>query len=56
MFIHVYDWGRCHWDVYRDEPEIGLRLARYGRVEVTDKHVFMLAVIKYGIEFKEVKY
>jgi len=56
MFIRVYDWGRCHWDNYRNEAEVGLRFASYGRIEVTNKKVFMLAVLNYGIEFKEVKY
>jgi hypothetical protein len=38
---------------YKNEPEIGLRFSKYGRIEVTNMKVFMLATIKYGIQFKE---
>jgi len=55
MFIHIYDWGDYTWDSCY-ESEIGLKLVKYGRVEVINKPLFMLAVIKYAIEFKEVKF
>jgi hypothetical protein len=56
MFIRVYDWGDYTWDRSKNGSYIGLKLAKYSRIEVIDKKVFMLAVLNYGIEFKEVKY
>jgi hypothetical protein len=59
MRICVYKWGG--YDYTPNDPNLGLKYDDHpsngyrGIVfEVKDKHIFMLAVIKYGIEFKEV--
>jgi hypothetical protein len=46
-WVDFYSGGEPIGVEYRYEKDI---------YEVTDKQLFMLAVIKYGIEFKEVKY
>jgi hypothetical protein len=56
MLIRIYDWGNYTWDSYNNESQIGLKLDKYNRMEVIDKQLFMLAIIKYGIVYKETKY
>ena len=58
MTVFIYDWGRGTHDDYEYDMNLGLEYAR-GRnllntYEVIDKKLFMLAVIKLGIQFKEI--
>lgn len=67
MKIKVLRWGSNHWnqdnhtfisDIESKLSKMGLELNGYdiiyGKYNVIDKSLFMLAVVKYGIEFEMV--
>jgi hypothetical protein len=55
MIVHIHDWGRGYHDDYKYDSNLGLRYIINLGYEVIDKQVFMLAIIKHGIQFKEIK-
>jgi hypothetical protein len=60
MTIYIYDWGRGTYDDYKYLYTSGLIYANDRNVlnayEVIDEKLFMLAVIKLGIQFKEIEF
>jgi len=62
MRIMLIDWGTLNglngsFHNYTDDAEIGLHYISLSKThyDVIDKQLFMLAVIKYGIKFEEIK-
>jgi hypothetical protein len=61
MFVRIYDWGHGSYINYKNDLEIGLKYADHPHngyrgilfYEVMDKRLFMLAIIKHGINYKE---
>ena len=56
MFVTItyLDWGSFD-DIGVWKAGLEVRTQRMFLYEVIDKHLFFLAVIKYGIEFEEIK-
>lgn len=59
MFIRITDWGNGSYDDIEYDTDIGLRFvgdkSNMNSYKVINKQLFMLAVLKYDIKFKEVK-
>ena len=60
MTIYIYDWGRgTHADykyLYTSGLNYSNRMNIPNAYEVIDEKLFMLAVIKLGIQFKEIEF
>jgi hypothetical protein len=60
MTIYIYDWGRGTFDDYKYLYTSGLNYSNHMNIpnayEVIDEKLFMLAVIKLGIQFKEIEF
>lgn len=54
MTVFIYDWGRGTHDDYEYDMNLGLEYNLLNTYEVIDKPLFMLAVIKLGIRYKEI--
>ena len=58
MTVYIYDWGHGSHDDYEYDMNLGLEYARDRNIlnayVVIDEKLFMLAVIKLGIQFKEI--
>jgi len=59
MIIRITSWGIGSYDDIKYDSDIGLLFAgdnsNYNYYKVSNKQLFMLAVLKYGIEFTEVQ-
>ena len=59
MIICIYDWGHGSDDDYQYDWQFGLKYSKKRAIlstyEVIDEKLFMLAVVKLGIQFTELK-
>jgi hypothetical protein len=61
MFVRIYDWGHGSYSNYKNDSELGLRYADHPNngyrgilfYEVMDERLFLLAIIKHAINYKE---